>query len=94
MFKFIFLIGMICSPALAADGFSTDAEYQGDFDKSRHCGYLDGRHVWAGKSAYYIQAWVFQTGQSGLLDDETASSIPISENSYTVLEPFRSVCGQ
>lgn len=80
---------LLVTPAWA---FSTVDEYAADFAKARECKPIDGRKVWAGKDAYYIQAWLFYTGQSGLLDDEVASAVPIADNGKDALEPFEAAC--
>jgi hypothetical protein len=51
--------GSLCPNPVASDGFTTVEEYQDDFAQARECEPIDGRHVWAGKRAYYIQSWLF-----------------------------------
>lgn len=72
--------------------WSTVDEYSQDFAKARECSPIEGRKVWAGEQAYYIQSWMFRTGQSGLLDDETASAVPISGNTADALKSFVAAC--
>jgi len=78
--------------AWPAWAYSTGDEYQPDFEKARECKPIDGRKVWAGKDAYYIQANMFQTGQSGLLDDDAVSTVPIKDNDKVALEAFEKAC--
>lgn len=72
--------------------FTTTEEFQADFSQARECKPIDGRKVWAGKDAYYIQAWLFKTGQSGQLDDEVAEAVPIVNNDQSVLSDFAAAC--
>ncbi|MDX0513328.1 hypothetical protein GOD47_01405 [Sinorhizobium medicae] len=79
-------------PAFAADGFSTLDEFQADFATATPCRPFEGRKLWKGKEAFYIQSWLFYTGQSGLLDDESASVIIPSENTPKVMAQYVSAC--
>lgn len=76
----------------SAWAFSTVEEFQEDFEQARECEPIEGRKVWAGKDAYYIQAWFFQTGQSSILDEETASAVPIEDNDAEALADFIEAC--
>ena len=83
------LLLLVTSPAWA---WSTVPEYEADFAKARECTPIDGRKVWAGERAYYIQAWLLATGDSGLLDDENASVVDVSENTPDALAAFTKAC--
>lgn len=84
------LIVLAVSPAFA---FSTDPEFADDFATARECRPLaDGRKLWAGEKAYYVQAWLFTTGQSGQLDDDVASVVPIADNTPEALKDFAAAC--
>lgn len=87
----VFLL-MISSSAYAADGFVTDDEYQPDFSNAVECRQIDGRRVWRGRVAYYIQSNLFMTGQSGLLDNEAAAAVPFAENADPDLAAFKEAC--
>lgn len=78
--------------AFAVDGFGTSREFSDDFATARPCEAIDGRLVWAGQRAFYIQSWQFMTGQSGLLDPENASAVPIADNDKAALQPFEDAC--
>lgn len=80
---------LTATPCLA---WSTVPEYEWDFSKARECRPIDGRKVWAGTEAYYIQSWLFWTGDSGLLDDEAVSVIDITENTAGALERYAAAC--
>lgn len=85
----IFAALAAAAPAMA---FTTVDEYQSDFAKARECRDIEGRKVWVGERGYYIQSWLFYTGQSGLLDDESASVVPFAENKAEDLEAFAAAC--
>lgn len=79
--------------AMPARAFTTVDEYQPDFAKARECRDLeDGRKVWVGELGYYVQSWMFYTGQSGLLDDESASAVPFADNPEANLVDFKKAC--
>ena len=86
------LVFLIAAPAVAADGFGTTHEYAEDFKSAVACQPIDGRKVWKGESAYYIQSWLFQTGQSGILDEESADAIPVKDNTADALAAFEAAC--
>lgn len=87
----IFAVALVA--AVPAQAFTTVDEYQPDFEKARECRDLeDGRKVWVGELGYYVQSWMFYTGQSGLLDDESASAIPFAENPPSNLAAFKQAC--
>lgn len=77
---------------LSASEFTTVDEFQDDFATAKECRPIEGRKVWKGERAFYIQAWAFQTGESGLLDDETASAVPFADNTPEDLADFRKAC--
>lgn len=84
------LVVLAVSPAFA---FSTDPDFADDFAKARECRPLaDGRKVWTGEKAYYVQAWLFTTGQSGQLDDDVASVVSLADNTTDALKPFADAC--
>lgn len=83
---------LLAMPAGAADGFYTADEYQADFATAVACKPVEGRKLWKGKEAFYIQSWLFYTGQSGALDDESASVIIPSENTPKVMAQYVAAC--
>lgn len=78
--------------AMAADGFSTIGELQSDFEKSSPCKEIDGRKVWKGDKAFYIQAYAFTTGQSKALSDDSASAVIKSDQSKDVIDLYERAC--
>ena len=80
------------APAIAGEGFSTVDQYQPDFATATECDRIDNRRVWAGKEAYYIQANALYSSESGLLDDEYASAVPLADNTADALSVFAEAC--
>lgn len=80
---------LTATPCLA---WSTVDEFEKDFETAKECRPIEGRKVWAGKEAYYIQSWFFRTGDSGLLDEESASAVAIADNDKEALQPFVEAC--
>ena len=87
----ILAVALLASP-VAAHGFSTVGEFQPDFEKARECRPIEGRRLWVGEKGYYIQDWLFASGDSGLLDDDHASAIPFSDNTKEDLADFEAAC--
>lgn len=90
--KFALIALLFAAPAFAADGFGTTIEYRADFETASACNPIDGRKVWKGEQAFYIQSWLFQTGQSGVLDEESADAIPVKGNDKEALAAFEAAC--
>ncbi|WP_019567368.1 hypothetical protein [Agrobacterium sp. 10MFCol1.1] len=94
MKKLVVLAAIVFAPlaANAADGFSTVDEFQPDFDKAKPCKEIDGRKVWKGEKAFYIQAYAFSTGQSKALSDDAASTVVKSDQSKDVIDLYERAC--
>lgn len=94
MKKLVVLAAIVFSPiaAIAADGFATVDELQPDFDRATRCHEIDGRKVWKGKEAFYIQAYLLTTGQSKALSDDAASAVVKSEQSKDVIDLYERAC--
>lgn len=90
--KSVLLALLIATPAVAADGFTTVKDFQPDFEKAVQCRPLDGRKVWKGHTAYYIQSTMFYTDQSGALDPESADTVAIKTAPAKSLAVFKKVC--
>jgi hypothetical protein len=91
MRSILFALALLTAHPAAA--FTTVDEYAADFAAARECRQLaDGRRVWAGGEAYYVQSWFFETGQSGAIDDDAVSAIPIADNAPDALTTFANAC--
>lgn len=94
MKKLVVLAAIAFAPfaAIAADGFATVDELQPDFDRATPCKEIDGRKVWKGNKAFYIQAYAFTTGQSKALSDDAASAVIKSDQSKDVIDLYERAC--
>ena len=86
------LIALLIASPVAAGQFRTVAEYQNDFDKATICKPIDGRMVWKGKIAFYIQSTLFYTSASGQVSEDSASVIPVATNPKKALAQFYKAC--
>lgn len=78
-------------PAFAGQ-FYAAPEYQNDFQNARQCrGMLNGRLVWKGQDAYYIQSNEFYTDESGAVAGDAVTTIFL-DNTHSSLKPFRKAC--
>jgi hypothetical protein len=83
----------IAAPAFA--GQLSDNPSQQELAQStevKQCRDIDGRKLWAGPKAYYLQAWQFKTAQSGLLDDDAVSVVSFADNKPADLDGLREAC--
>lgn len=90
--KGLLLAILIASPAMAADGFGTLKEFQPDLDKAVQCHPIDGRQVWKGEKAYYIQSCAFYTCGSGALSSDSADAIIPKNQSKKFMTAFVKAC--
>ncbi len=94
MKKLVIWAALIVAPAnaIAADGFSTVDAFQPDFAKATPCKKIDGRRVWKGKKAFYIQAYEFYTGQSKVLSKDSASVVVAADQTKDVVSLYDAAC--
>lgn len=89
--KALAVLLLLTTPALA---WTPPEGYEKDFATARECKPVKGRKVWVGGKAYYRQANMFWTDQSGLLDDDAVSAIDFDEASLEALAPYAEACRQ
>lgn len=87
---FVLILALVATAPASA--FTVAESYKADFDAARECSEIDGRKVWKGAEAFYIQSWLFQTGQSGVVDDENVSVIAFADNDRAALVAFEAAC--
>lgn len=87
--KALVLLMLFAAPALA---WTPPEGYEADFAKARECRPVDGRKLWVGGKGYYLQANLFMTSQSGLLDPEAVSVVEFDDNSLESLATFAEAC--
>ncbi len=86
------LIALLVVSPVSASQFRTVAEYQNDFDKAMICKPIDGRMVWKGKIAFYIQSTMFYTSETGQVAEDAASVVPVATNPKKALVAFYKAC--
>ena len=87
--KALILLILLAAPAWA---WTPPEGYEADFAGARECRPVDGRKLWVGGTAYYLQANLFRTSASGLLDDDAVSVIEFDDNSLEALATFADHC--
>ena len=87
--KSLILLTLLAAPAWA---WTPPEGYEADFAVARECRPVDGRKLWVGGKGYYLQANLFWTGQSGLLDDDAVSVVEFDDNSLDTLSTFAALC--
>lgn len=82
---------LVLMPMSAALAFEPDMPgYDADFAAAKQCKPIDGRQVWQGKTAYYIQEWLgYKAG--GPLDPD-AVGVVAKNSSKALLKEFRKAC--
>ncbi len=94
MKKLVFCAALALAPfaATAADGFSTVDEFQSDFEKATPCKNIDGRRVWKGEKAFYVQAYVFATQKFKAFSEDSASVVDRDEQPAEIVELYEKAC--
>lgn len=87
--KALILLMLFAAPALA---WTPPEGYEADFAKARECRPVEGRKLWVGGRGYYLQANLFMTSESGLLDDDALSVVEFDDNSLEALATFADHC--
>lgn len=87
--RYILAVLIFIAP-VQAFAFETVAEFQPDFAVAKPCKPIDGRQVWQGKKAYYIQNWMFW--KPGPVDPDTAGVVAFKDNKKSDLKPFAAAC--
>ncbi|HXC39065.1 MAG TPA: hypothetical protein VN667_08960 [Burkholderiales bacterium] len=87
--RYLLALLLLTAP-VQASAFSTVSEFQKDFSAAKSCRPIDGRQVWKGKQAFYIQSWLLN--QPGQVDPEAVSAVALKDNSPEDLKPFVEAC--
>lgn len=88
----MFKTALIAAAMASLMGFAAPPEFQADFESSKACHDFEGRKLWQGQQGYYLQAYEFYTGQSGLLSQDAVTAILYSENTEDALSPYAKAC--
>lgn len=70
--------------AASASDFRTVPAFQADFSKAKACHEIDGRKVWKGSKAFYIEA--------SSLSEGAVSVVIRSENAKQAFTKFETAC--
>lgn len=84
------LIASLVAPSDVAPTAATMEELQADFEAAVACRQIDGRKVWKGELAYYIQSYVYE-GEAAASDDVADAVLPEDNTEETVKE-FEEAC--
>lgn len=81
---------LLFTAPVQASAFSTVAEFQPDFETAKSCRPIDGRQVWQGKRAFYIQSWLLNN--PGRVDPDAVGTVAFKDNKKSDLKPFEDAC--
>ena len=89
--KSVLLIATLMAPPSMAEHVTTTDDLQADFERAVPCQQIDGRNVWKGGIAYYIQSYVYDTDGSEHAGDGADAVLPEDNTPETVKE-FETAC--
>ncbi|OHV85159.1 hypothetical protein [Ensifer sp. LCM 4579] len=84
------LIAALVAPSDIVPTTATLEELQSDFETAVACRQIDGRKVWKGELAYYIQSFVYE-GEAAASEDMADAVLPEDNTEETVRE-FEEAC--
>jgi len=85
----LLIASIIASPNIALSAATVD-DLQADFESAVPCQQIDGRNVWKGAIAYYIQSFVFE-GDTPVATDAADAVLP-QDNSAETVKEFEDAC--
>ncbi|OCP16957.1 MULTISPECIES: hypothetical protein [unclassified Ensifer] len=89
MLAALLIASIIASPNIALSAATVD-DLQADFETAVPCQQIDGRNVWKGTIAYYIQSFVYQ-GDTPVATDAADAVLP-EDNSAETVKEFEDAC--
>lgn len=89
--KAALLLATLMAPPNAVEHIATTDDLQADFEKAIPCAQIDGRNVWKGGIAYYIQSYVYDTNGGEHAGDGADAVLPQDNTPETVRE-FEAAC--
>ncbi|MCA1440229.1 hypothetical protein I6F07_08390 [Ensifer sp. IC4062] len=89
MYTALFLASLLAPTTVFSNG-ATVEDLQADFEHAVACEQIDGRKVWKGEIAYYIQSYVYE-GDSTAQADAADAVLPEDNTPETVKE-FEQAC--
>lgn len=90
MIATLLIVSLMASPHFAGEVLTTE-QLQSDFERAVPCREVDGRKVWKGENAYFIQSYVYNddgTESAG----EGADAVLPSDNTAETMKEFEEAC--
>jgi len=84
------LIASLMAPSAAVPTSATMEELQADFETAVACKQIDGRKVWKGQLAYYIQSYVYE--DQAAASEEVADAVLPEDNTEETVREFEEAC--
>ncbi|NRP73663.1 hypothetical protein ILFOPFJJ_04576 [Ensifer psoraleae] len=89
MFTALFVASLL-APTNVPSNVATVEELQADFENAVACEEIDGRRVWKGAIAYYIQSYVYESDVAGQAD--AADAVLPEDNTPETVKEFERAC--
>ncbi|HEV7319343.1 MAG TPA: hypothetical protein VGO04_12120 [Ensifer sp.] len=92
MLAALLIASIVASPNMPGIKLSaaTVDELQTDFESAVPCHQIDGRNVWKGALAYYIQSFIYE-GDKPVATDAADAVLP-EDNSAETVKEFEDAC--
>ncbi|WEX79007.1 hypothetical protein PYH37_003981 [Sinorhizobium numidicum] len=84
------LIASLVAPSNTLSTSASVEDLQTDFETAVACRQIDGRKVWKGELAYYIQSYVYE-GEAAA-SEEAADAVLPEDNSAETVKEFEEAC--
>lgn len=89
--KSALLTGMFVAPPTLAERVATTDDLQADFEQAVPCHEIDGRKVWKGGIAYYIQSYVYDINGAEYAGEGADAVLP-EDNTPETMQEFEAAC--
>ncbi|MCA1406960.1 hypothetical protein I6F26_08020 [Ensifer sp. IC3342] len=89
MYIALFLASLL-APTNALSNGATVEDLQADFEHAVACEQIDGRKVWKGEIAYYIQSYVYEGDATAQTD--AADAVLPEDNTPETVKEFERAC--
>lgn len=89
MYTALFLASLL-APTNAVSNVAMVEDLQADFEHAVACQQIDGRRVWKGEIAYYIQSYVYEGDATGQTD--AADAVLPEDNTPETVKEFERAC--
>lgn len=84
------LIASLMAPSDVVPTTATMEDLQSDFETAVACRQIDGRNVWKGELAYYIQSYVYD--DEGSASADVADAVLPEDNTEETVKEFEEAC--